>query len=264
MSENVARAMIRLRGLRKAFAPKVVFDGLDLDVRAGESVVVVGASGAGKSVLLKHITGLLLPDEGTVEVDGVQLADLDTAGLTRFRRKFGMSFQEGALFDSMTVGENIAFPLVRRGRSGRDEIKARVAECLELVRLDGVEDKMPSQLSGGMRRRVGFARAIVHEPEILLFDEPTAGLDPVTKATIDQLILDLQRTLGSTLVTISHDMGSVFRIADRMAMLYEGRIVAVGTPDEMRHSSDARVSEFLRRDLELWNQGVTGRQGTPS
>lgn len=250
-------AKIRLRGLHKAFGPKTVLSGLDLDVREGESIVVVGASGAGKSVLLKHIIGLVRPDRGSVEVDGTRLTDLDTKQLTEFRRKFGMAFQEGALFDSMTVGENVGFPLVRSGRQSPQAVRDRVAECLHLVQLPGLEDKMPSQLSGGMRRRVGFARAIVHQPEILLFDEPTSGLDPVTKATIDELIVELQRSLGSTLVTISHDMGSVFRIADRMAMLFEGKIIADGAPAEMRRSTDPRVSEFLRRDLELWDQAST-------
>ena len=245
---------IRLRNLHKAFGPKVVLDGVDLDIATGDSVVVVGGSGVGKRVLLKHIIGLLPPDQGSVEIDGTVLSALSVKELTEFRRKFGMAFQEGALFDSMTVGENIGFPLTRRRTSRRDKVRARVAECLELVQLAGIERKMPSELSGGMRRRVGFARAIVHQPEILLFDEPTTGLDPVTKATIDELIIELQRTLGSTLVTISHDMGSVFRIADRMAMLYDGKIIAQGPPDEMRRSRDPRVSEFLRRDLEMWQR----------
>lgn len=260
MSSDQDRPMIRLRGLHKSFGAKTVFTGLDLEVQPGESVVVVGGSGAGKSVLLKHITGLLQPDQGTVEVDGVLLAELNTKDLTSFRRKFGMAFQEGALFDSMTVGENIAFPLVRGREHSQQAIRDRVAECLRLVQLPGLEAKMPSQLSGGMRRRVGFARAIVHEPQILLFDEPTSGLDPLTKATIDALILEIQSSLGSTLVTITHDMGSVFRIADRMAMLFDGKIIAQGPPAEMRRSTDARVSEFLRRDLELWEQ--TPKLGT--
>lgn len=249
---------IRLRGLHKAFGPKVVLAGLDLDIASGDSMVIVGGSGVGKSVLLKHIIGLLPPDEGTVEVDGVTLSELDAKEITNFRRKFGMAFQEGALFDSMTVGENIAFPLSRRRGIDRGAIEERVAECLQLVQLPGLQSKMPSELSGGMRRRVGFARAIVHKPEILLFDEPTTGLDPVTKATIDELILELQRSLGSTLVTISHDMGSVFRIADRLAMLHEGRIIAEGTPDEMRRSPVERVAEFLRRDLEMWDRAARG------
>lgn len=261
-ARQVGETKIRLQGLHKAFGPKVVFDGLDLEVREGESMVVVGGSGAGKSVLLKHIVGLLSPDQGSVEVDGVHVGELDASELTRFRRKFGMAFQEGALFDSMTVGDNIGFPLVRRRQLAPEEIRRRVAECLDLVQLPGIEGKMPSELSGGMRRRVGFARAIAHEPEILLFDEPTTGLDPLTKASIDELIVDLQRTLGSTLVTISHDMGSVFRIADRMAMLYDGKIIAVDSPDAMRRNADTRVAEFLRRDLELWGRSSsTGRGG---
>ncbi len=172
-----------------------------------------------------------------------------------------MAFQEGALFDSMTVEQNIAFPLTRIGSRTRAEIAARVRECLGQVKLDGVESKMPSELSGGMRRRVGFARAIAHEPEILLFDEPTTGLDPVTKETIDELIIELKDSLESTLVTISHDMGSVFRIADRVAMLHDGRIIAHETPDELRANTDPRVHEFLRRDLEMW--GLASRLTPP-
>jgi len=254
--------MIRMRGVHKAFGEKIVLAGLDLDIARGDSVVIVGGSGAGKSVLLKHIIGLVRPDAGTIEVDGLAVGELAGTELTRFRRKFGMAFQEGALFDSLTVGENVAFPLSRGRGWSRDAVRARVAECLGLVQLPGIEKKLPSELSGGMRRRVGFARAIVHQPEILLFDEPTSGLDPVTKATIDGLILDLQSSLGSTLVTISHDMGSVFRIADRMAMLYEGRIIAEGTPDEMRSSEDPRVSEFLRRDLEMWRAAMSSNEST--
>jgi phospholipid/cholesterol/gamma-HCH transport system ATP-binding protein len=249
---------IRLRSLCKAFGPKEVLSGVDLDVAAGTSTVIIGGSGTGKSVLLKHIIGLLRPDSGTVEVDGVEVHGLAGEALTTFRRKFGMAFQEGALFDSMTVADNVAFPLTRIGSRSRAEIAARVSECLGLVKLDGVERKMPSELSGGMRRRVGFARAIAHEPEILLFDEPTTGLDPVTKETIDELIIDLKRSLESTLVTISHDMGSVFRIADRVAMLHGGKIIAHETPADLRASEDPRVFEFLRRDLEMWGVSPAG------
>jgi len=235
---------IRLRGVSKSFGEKRVLAGLDLDVHEGESLVVIGGSGTGKSVLLKHMIGLLAPDSGSVEVDGVLLSDLGYREITAFRRRFGMSFQEGALFDSMTVWENVAFPLRRAGWQ-RERIAARVAECLDLVHLDGAERKLPAQLSGGMRRRVGFARAIALEPRILLFDEPTTGLDPVIKAVIDGVIIDLRRSLGSTTVTISHDMKSTFRIADRVGMLHEGKIIAIGTPDEIRASPDGRVQQFI-------------------
>jgi len=243
MSPSVPK--IRLEQVSKAFAGKVVLDRLDLEIAAGDSVVVLGGSGTGKSVLLKHMIGLLKPDSGRVTVDGVELAKLDEREITAFRRRFGMSFQEGALFDSMTVWENVAFPLKRAGRA-RAEIQSRVAECLEMVHLDGAERKMPAELSGGMRRRVGFARAIALEPEILLFDEPTTGLDPVIKAVIDELILELQGNLHTTAVTITHDLDSAFRIADRIALLFRGKIVAYAPPAEFRALEDARVQQFIR------------------
>jgi phospholipid/cholesterol/gamma-HCH transport system ATP-binding protein len=243
MSE--APVQIALRGVHKSFGPKVVLDGADLEVRDGESVVVIGGSGTGKSVLLKHIIGLLRPDSGTVEVDGVEIGNLDRRELTRFRRRFGMSFQEGALFDSMSVGENVAFPLRRASELSKSEIDDRVAECLRLVRLEGVDKKMPSELSGGMRRRVGFARAIALKPQILLFDEPNTGLDPVIKALIDELIISMRETLGSTTVTITHDMRSAFRIADRIGMLHQGKIIALAPPDEFRELDNPIVQQFI-------------------
>ncbi len=245
MSE--AEAKIRLRGVRKAFGAKQVLAGVDLDIVEGESAVVIGGSGTGKSVLLKHIIGLLRPDAGRVEVDGVAINELNYRQITGFRRRFGMAFQEGALFDSMTVADNIAFPLRRLGMPA-GEIADRVADCLERVHLPEAGGKMPSELSGGMRRRVGFARAIAHQPRILLFDEPTTGLDPVTKSTIDELIVELKESLSSTTVTITHDMPSVFRIADRVAMLYEGKIIAHAPPAELRRMEDPRVRAFLRED----------------
>ena len=243
MSE--APVQIALRGVHKSFGPKVVLDGADLEVRDGESMVVIGGSGTGKSVLLKHIIGLLRPDSGTVEIDGVAIGELNRQELTRFRRRFGMSFQEGALFDSMNVGENVAFPLRRASELSKSEIDDRVAECLRLVRLEGVEKKMPSELSGGMRRRVGFARAIALKPQILLFDEPNTGLDPVIKALIDELIISMRETLGSTTVTITHDMRSAFRIADRIGMLYQGKIIALAPPDEFRQLDNPIVQQFI-------------------
>jgi phospholipid/cholesterol/gamma-HCH transport system ATP-binding protein len=239
------RIEIRLRGVSKSFAGKVVLDRLDFEVEHGETMVVLGGSGTGKSVLLKHMIGLLRPDAGSVEVDGVDLAGLRGPDLTAFRRRFGMAFQEGALFDSMTVADNVAFPL-RRAKWPRDRIAARVAECLESVHLEGTDRKMPAELSGGMRRRVGFARAIALEPRILLFDEPTTGLDPVIKAVIDELILELQEKLGSTAVIITHDLASAFRVADRMALLHRGQIVACAPPAGFRALADERVQQFIR------------------
>ena len=246
MTADPTRPKIRLRGVSKSFGPKTVLDGLDLDIEAGESLVVLGGSGTGKSVLLKHIIGLLQPDRGTVEVDGIDLSTLGSRELIEFRRRFGMSFQEGALFDSMTVWQNIAFPLQRaRPRIAGARIDARVGECLDLVGLEGIGEKMPSELSGGMRRRVGFARSIAMEPEILLFDEPTTGLDPVMTAVIDEVINGLNRRLGSTAITITHDLTSAFRIADRVAMLYQGKILAAEEPEAFRRLDDPRIRQFL-------------------
>ena len=236
---------IDLQKVSKSFGDKKVLDALDLSIYEGESVVILGGSGSGKSVLLKHMIGLLRPDAGRVVVDGTDIAELDARAITGFRRRFGMAFQEGALFDSMSVWENVAFAL-RRAKRPKDEIAARVAECLELVHLEGADQKMPAELSGGMRRRVGFARAIAFEPKILLFDEPTTGLDPVMKAVIDQLILELQERLGSTAVSITHDMDSAFRIAERIAMLHQGKIIAYAPPAEFRASSDPRVQQFIQ------------------
>jgi phospholipid/cholesterol/gamma-HCH transport system ATP-binding protein len=236
---------IRLAGVEKSFGAKRVLDGIDLDVYEGESLVVIGASGSGKSVLLKHIIGLISPDAGRVEVDGVAIHELSNRDVTAFRRRFGMAFQEGALFDSMTVRQNVAFPLVRQTERSRREIDERVDECLAMVRLTGAGDKLPAELSGGMRRRTGFARAIAMEPDIVLFDEPTTGLDPVTTAVINEVILDLLRRLSSTAITITHDMTSAYLIADRIGMLYEGRIIALAPPEEFRSSSDERVRQFI-------------------
>ena len=239
-------AKIRLHALVKSFGAKRVLDGLDLQVAPAESLVILGGSGSGKSVLLKHIIGLLRPDSGTVEVDGTDLNALDNRELTRFRRKFGMAFQEGALFDSMSVASNIAFPLRRLTDLPSARVRARVDECLSLVRLEGQGDKLPSELSGGMRRRVGFARAIAHQPEILLFDEPTTGLDPVTAAQIEEVILEINDRLKATLVIITHDLQGAFRVGDRLAMLHQGKIIASAPPAEFQRLDDPRVKQFLR------------------
>lgn len=231
--------------LWKSFSGKEVLRGVNLTVAAGESLVIVGGSGAGKSVLLKHLIGLIQPDRGHVIVDGEDLACAEPERCLAIRRKFGMSFQEGALFDSMNVFDNIAFPLRRHTRMSEEEIAARVRECLSLVHLSGIEKKMPSELSGGMRRRVGFARAIALKPEILLFDEPNTGLDPITAAAIDRVIIEMRDKLPVTMVTITHDMNSAFRIADRIAMLRGGKIVAVAPPEEFRNLPDPYVQSFL-------------------
>ena len=232
--------------LWKSFGDKQVLRGVNLEVTAGESLVVVGASGTGKSVLLKHLIGLMSPDRGHVVVDGEDLVCADPAACLAIRRKFGMSFQEGALFDSLDVFENIAFPLRRHTRKSEAEIAGRVRECLELVNLAGIERKAVSELSGGMRRRVGFARAIALEPEILLFDEPNTGLDPITSAVIDQVIVDMRENLPVTMVTITHHLESAYRIADRIAMLHRGTITAAASPDQFRTIDDPYIQSFLK------------------
>jgi phospholipid/cholesterol/gamma-HCH transport system ATP-binding protein len=242
---------IRVENLRKSFHGKVVLDGLDLSIAEGESLVVVGPSGTGKSVLLKHLIGLVCPDSGKVYVDGRDFWAISDTERTTVRRKFGMSFQEGALFDSMTVFDNVAFPLRRSGRPP-DEVRRRVRECLDLVHLPNVENKRPSELSGGMRRRVGFARAIAHQPEILLFDEPNTGLDPIMTDVIDEVILELKERLDPTIVTITHHMESARKIGDRVALLHGGQILYEAPPDE-----------FLRSDKPAVRQFVDGRADGP-
>jgi phospholipid/cholesterol/gamma-HCH transport system ATP-binding protein len=220
-------------------------------VASGESVVIIGGSGSGKSVLLKHVIGLLRPDAGTVEVDGKQPASLGNREITEFRRKFGMSFQEGALFDSMTVRQNVAFPLKRLTGLTPSQIEARVDECLAMVHLErDAGEKTPAQLSGGMRRRVGFARAVAHEPDILLFDEPTTGLDPVTTAVVGDVIVEIRERTHATTLIISHDMQSAFKIGDRIAMLLGGKIIAAAPPREFERLEDPRVRQFLRGSAE--------------
>ena len=237
--------MIKLADLRKSFGKQKVLDGLDLEIEAGKTTVIIGRSGGGKSVLLKHIIGLLRPDSGEVLIDGVDITKLGDRDLNEIRKKFGMLFQEAALFDSMTVGENVAFPLREHTRMKEKEIQETVADRLRAVGLTGVEEKMPSELSGGMRKRVGLARAIAMHPQIVLFDEPTTGLDPVMTEAINRLIIDTQRQFNFTCVVISHDIQSIFEIGDRIAMLYEGKIVAVGSPDEIRRSEDPIVKQFV-------------------
>ncbi|MCM2316428.1 MAG: ABC transporter ATP-binding protein, partial [Thermoanaerobaculia bacterium] len=237
--------IISLQGVWKTFDGNQVLRDLSVDVERGESLVIVGGSGTGKSVTLKHIIGLLKPDRGRVVVGDRDIATMSDRELNHLRRRFGMSFQEGALFDSMSVFENVAFPLRRHTKMSEDEIRARVGECLNDVHLRGAATRRPSELSGGMRRRVGFARAIALQPEILLFDEPTTGLDPVSSDVVANLILEMRRKLNTTTVTITHDMKVAFKIADRVAMLHHGRIIEQGTPQEFRRSVNPIVQQFV-------------------
>ena len=236
--------MIRFTELHKAFGPKVVLDGMTLDIPDGETTVIIGFSGSGKSVALKHIVGLLTPDQGQVEVDGRVVHDLDPDQLAVLRGEVGYVFQFAALFDSMTVEENLRLGLKRRGLD-EDEMRQRVRQSLALVDLAGSEAIMPAELSGGMRKRVGLARAIALRPRYILFDEPTTGLDPVTSAVIDELMVRTRQELGVTSVVVTHDMRSAYTVGDRIAMLYQGRIRQAGTIEEIRHTDDPVVRNFI-------------------
>ena len=238
--------MIEVRQLRKRFGDQQVLDGVDLTIERGESLVIIGRSGGGKSVLLKHIVGLTHPDSGQVLVEGQDIAQLDERELLGVRRKFGMLFQSAALFDSLTVEENIAFVLARERKHTPEEIARRVAEALEMVDLPGTQKKKPAELSGGMRKRVGLARAIIYRPEVVFYDEPTTGLDPVVADSIDKLILRVCNRLRVTSIVVTHDMRSMQTVGRRVAMLHEGRIYATGTPQEMMSSADPVVSRFVR------------------
>jgi phospholipid/cholesterol/gamma-HCH transport system ATP-binding protein len=242
---------IALDGVRKAFGARTVLDGITFEVPDGETMVVIGFSGAGKSVLLKTIVGLLPPDAGVVRVDGEEVTSLERERLFSLRRKIGYVFQFAALFDSMTVAENVAMALRRLPGVGEGEIAERVRESLALVELEGYGDRFPAQLSGGQKKRVGLARAIASRPKYLLYDEPTTGLDPVTTAVIDRLILKMQEELGVTSLVITHNMESAYRVGNRIAMLYEGKIRFVGTPAELRESDDVVVRSFVEGRPEL-------------
>jgi phospholipid/cholesterol/gamma-HCH transport system ATP-binding protein len=245
---------IQLSDVRKAFGSRVILDGVSLEVGDGETVAVIGHSGAGKSVLLKTIVGLLEPDRGTVTVDGQNVGSLEREELYALRRKVGYVFQFAALFDSMSVFDNVAMGLRRIHGMSEEEIAERVKDSLHRVDMDGFADRMPGQLSGGQRKRVGFARAIATRPKYLLYDEPTTGLDPVTTAVIDELVLRMARDLGVAGIVITHDMKSAFRVATRIAMLYQGRIRFVGTPKEVQSASDPIVRAFVEGRPDLMNE----------
>lgn len=242
--------IIEFQNVHKSFRGQKVLDGLNLSIPRGKTTVIIGRSGGGKSVTIKHMIGLMKPDQGRLLVDGEDVTALGKKEMNRVRSRFGMLFQEGALFDSMTVGENVAFPLAEHTRLEPREIEARVSEMLRLVGLPGIEEKLPSELSGGMRKRVGLARALIRDPEIVLFDEPTSGLDPIMADVIDTLILETQRRSGRTYVVISHDIRATFKIADYIAMLYEGRIIADGPPEQIRSNSNPFLVQFLRGSSE--------------
>jgi phospholipid/cholesterol/gamma-HCH transport system ATP-binding protein len=237
--------VIRLVDVHKAFGPKKVLSGFSLDVAEGETMVIIGYSGTGKSVAIKHIVGLLEPDAGEVWVDGLSVPTLPRRELYQLRARIGYVFQFAALFDSLTIGDNVAMGLRRQDELDESEIAGRVEEALDLVDLPGVQERFPAELSGGMRKRVGIARAIALRPKYILYDEPTTGLDPVTSAVIDQLMIRMREKLGVTSIVITHDMRSAYTVGTRIAMLYDGRVRQVGTVDEIRHSSDPVVRQFI-------------------
>jgi len=237
--------MIEVRDLTKSFGAQLVLDSISFRIENGESVAIIGRSGSGKSVLLKHLIGLLHPDTGEVLIDGENIVPMNERQLLRVRRKFGMMFQGAALFDSMTVAENVAFWLRRHEHLTEAEIGRRVAGTLEMVDLPGTEDKNPAELSGGMRKRVGLARAIIYEPQIVLYDEPTTGLDPIVSDSIDQLILRVRDRLKVTTVVVTHDMRTARRVGQRVLMLHNKKIYVNGTPDQIFDSLDPVVRQFV-------------------
>ncbi|MBI3265896.1 MAG: ABC transporter ATP-binding protein [Chlamydiae bacterium] len=237
--------LIQIEGLTKSFRDTPVLTGLNLDIHRGETLVIIGQSGEGKSVLLKHIIGLLKPDSGRILIDGRDIVPMSERDLNDVRKRFGFLFQGAALFDSLTVGENVSFGLTEHTRFHPDEIREKIKELLSWVGLGGVEDMKPAELSGGMRKRVGLARAIAMDPEIILYDEPTTGIDPIMGDAINDLILKLSAQLHSTSIAVTHDMASAFKIADRIAMLYDGKIIEVGTPENIRTSQNEFVQQFI-------------------
>lgn len=237
--------MIEIINVSKSFDGHKVLDNLNLNIKSGETTVIIGRSGCGKSVLLKHIIGLLKPDSGHVLIDGKDITRMDEKELNEVRMKFGMLFQGAALFDSLNILENVGFAMIEHTNAPREEITKRVEECLALVGLKDIEDKKPAELSGGMRKRVGLARAILVRPQIMLYDEPTTGVDPIMGDAINDLILKLHTKLNVTSIAVTHDMTSAYKIANRVAMLYNGKIVADGTPDQIKSSTDPIVKQFI-------------------
>ena len=250
--------MILVQNLHKTFGRQAVLRGLTLEVATAEIMVIIGRSGGGKSVLLRHLIGLLRPDSGTIAVDGIDITRLRRSALDAIRARFGVVFQGGALFDSMSVFDNVAFPLREKSRLGAAEIRQQVEEKLAQVGLDGMADKNPAEISGGMRKRVAIARALVTQPEVVFFDEPTTGLDPILVNTIHHLIVELHQKFRFTAVMVSHEIPEIFRIADRVAMLHDGVIIESGAPDAVQTSRNPIVQQFIHGDIE----GATPKTGS--
>lgn len=242
--------MISLSNLYKSFGTQTVLDGLNLEIPSGQITAIIGPSGEGKSVLIKHMIGLMQPDRGEIEVDGESILGIRRSQLNRIREKFGMLFQNAALFDSMNVFENVAFPLQEKTTLSKEEIHERVISALEDVGLKNAEHKYTDELSGGMKKRVGLARALLLNPKFILFDEPTTGLDPIIKRAIHQLIKDTHAKFGFTAVVVSHEIPEIFDVAQNVAMLYKGKILQFGTADEIRHSQDPVVQQFVSGSLD--------------
>jgi phospholipid/cholesterol/gamma-HCH transport system ATP-binding protein len=245
MNESTGHPLVEFRDVHKRFGSLVVLDGINLKIASGESIVIIGASGSGKSVLLKHIVGLLKPDEGEVWFDGQRIDTMGERQLMEIRKQCGFLFQMGALFDSLTVGENIGFPIQEHTHKSAAEVRRIVAQRLAMVGLPGIEGKMPAELSGGQRKRVALARAIALEPRIILYDEPTTGLDPIRADVINELILKLHRELHTTSVTVTHDMNSAFKVAQRIVMLHEGKLIVDAAPREIQNIQDPIVRRFV-------------------
>lgn len=237
--------MIKVTNMHKYFKDRHILKNINLDIAKGETLVIIGGSGSGKSTLLKLLIGLLKPEQGEIFIDGEEISKMDETQLDKIRLKMGMVFQYSALFDSMSVGDNVGFGLYEHSKLSKKRIQEIIEEKLNMVELSGFADFMPNELSGGMKKRVSLARAIAFEPEILLYDEPSSGLDPVTSARIDDLIVQMQKVLGVTSVVVTHDMKSAFYIADKIAMIYQGEIIAMGTPEEIKNFPDDRVQEFI-------------------
>ena len=247
VGDSVGKPLIRFNGVRKSFGPKVIYSGLNLDVLRGETLTVMGPSGSGKSVLLKMLIGLIQADAGEIVFDGRDLVKMNDEEMTRVRRRIAYLFQGAALFDSLNVAENVAYGLREQfwNTMSNDEIEARVAQSLELVGLPGIQEMRPSDLSGGMKKRVGLARTLALQPEVILYDEPTTGLDPINTARINHLILGIQHALKLTSMVVTHDMGTAFSVSDRLAMIGRGRILFVGTKEEFRESQNPAVHNFI-------------------
>jgi phospholipid/cholesterol/gamma-HCH transport system ATP-binding protein len=242
--------MIEIINLCKSFNGKQVLSNLNLTIKTGETMVIIGRSGCGKSVLLKHIIGIMKPDSGQIIIDGKEITKMEGEELTNLRTKFGMLFQGAALFDSLSVGENVGFTLIEHSDWPKDKIKRRVTECLAHVGLRGIEGLKPAELSGGMRKRVGLARAICMNPEIILYDEPTTGVDPIMGDAVNDLVKELHDKLKITSIAVTHDMNSAYKIATRIAMLYEGKIIQAGTPEEIKNTDNKIVSQFVNGDAK--------------